>query len=85
MSKRTKSIRSECEMVSRKVEKETCFSSQAKLVWDFEFNLRKATTTRGPDLMLEEGQTKTKRICDMACSQENNLEIKTLEKRTNYR
>ena len=55
MSKRTKSIRSECEMVSRKVEKETCFSSQAKLVWDFEFNLRKATTTRRPDLMLEEG------------------------------
>ena len=60
-------------------------NSQAKLVWDFEFNLRKATTTRRPDLMLEEGQTKTIRICDMACSQENNLEIKTLEKRTNYR
>ena len=72
-------------MVSRKVEKATCFSSQVKLVWDFEFNLRKATTTRRPDLMLEEGQTKTIRICDMACSQENNIEIKRLEKRTNYR
>ena len=31
-------------------------NSQAKLVWDFEFNLRKTTTSRRPDLILEEKQ-----------------------------
>ena len=58
---------------------------QAKLVWDFEFNLRKTTTSRRPDLMLEEKQAKTIWICDMACPQVNNIEKKRLEKRTNYR
>ena len=28
-------------------------NSQAKLIWDFEFNLRKTTTSRRLDLMLE--------------------------------
>ena len=60
-------------------------NSQAQLVWDFEFNLRKTTTSRRPDLMLEEKQTKTIWICDMVCPQENNIEKKRLEKRTNYR
>ena len=32
---------------------------QAKLLWDFEFNLQKLTTSRRPDLMLKEKQTKT--------------------------
>ena len=60
-------------------------NSQVKLVWDFEFNLRKTTTSRRPDLMLEEKQTKTIWICDMVCPQENNTEKKRLEKRSNYR
>ena len=60
-------------------------NSQAQLVWDFEFNLRKTTTSRRPDLMLEEKQTKTIWTCDMVCPQENNIEKKRLEKRTNYR
>ena len=60
-------------------------NSQAKLVWDFKFNLRKTTTFRRPDLMLEEKQTNTIWICDMAYPQENNIEKKRLEKRTNYR
>ena len=34
-------------------------NSQTKLVWDFGFNLRKTTTSRRPDLILEEKQTKT--------------------------
>ena len=41
-------------------------SSQAKLVLDFGFNLRKMTTSRRPDLMLEEKQTKTIWICHVA-------------------
>ena len=48
--------------------------SQAKLVWDFQFILWKTTTSRRPDLMLEEKQTKTIWICDMTCPQENNIE-----------
>ena len=32
---------------------------QTKLLWDFEFNLQKVTTSRRPDLMLKEKQTKT--------------------------
>ena len=40
-------------------------TSQAKLVWDFEFNLRKATTSRRPDLILEEKKTKAMWICNM--------------------
>ena len=45
----------------------------------------KTTASRRPDLMLEEKQTKILWICDMACPQQNNIEKKRLEKRTNYR
>ena len=47
---------------------------QAKLVCDFEFNFRKTTTSRRPDLILEEKKKKNIWICDMACPQENNIE-----------
>ena len=60
-------------------------NSQATLVQDFKFDLRKAPTSRRPDLMLEEKQTKTIWICNMACLQQNNIEKKRQEKRTNYR
>ena len=59
-------------------------NSQAKPVWDFEFSLQK-TTSRRPDLMLEQKQTKTIGIFDVTCPQENNIEKKRLKKRTNYR
>lgn len=35
--------------------------------------------------MFEEKEMKTMQICDVACPQENNIEKKRLEKRTNYR
>ena len=60
-------------------------NSQAKLIWDFDFNLRKTTTSKRPDLMLEEKQTKTVWICDMVCTQKKNIENKRLEKGTHYR
>ena len=53
-------------------------NSQAKLIWDFEFNLQKKTTYRRPDLVLQEKQTKTIWICDVAYPQENNIEKKRL-------
>ena len=40
-------------------------SKDAKLVWDFEFHLRKTTTSRRPDLTLEDQQKKTIWICDI--------------------
>ena len=53
-------------------------NSQAKLIWNFEFNLQKKTTYRRPDLVLQEKQTKTIWICDVAYPQENNIEKKRL-------
>ena len=60
-------------------------NSQVKLVGDFEFNSRKTTISRRPDLMLEEKQTKIIWICNMACPQENDIEKKRLEERTSYK
>ena len=60
-------------------------NSQAKLIWDFEFNLRKTATSRGPDLMLEEKQTKTMDMWYGIPAEENIIEKKRLEKRTHYR
>ena len=86
MGKRARSIRSECEMVSKKVEKGTYFrelSSKASMgLW---VQIRKTATSRRPNLMLEEKQTKTMWLCDMACLQVDNIENKRLEKRTKYR
>ena len=58
--KRTESIRSEREMVSKKWNRVYVLeNSKTKLAWDFELNLRKTTTSRRPNLMLEEKQRKT--------------------------
>ena len=57
-------------------------NSNAKLVWDFEFNLRKTTTSRRPDLVLEDKEKKKIWICDMACLQQANIAAKRNEKVT---
>ena len=49
-----------------------------KLVWDFEFHLRKTTTARRPDLILELKADKKIWICDMACLQQNNIGAKRI-------
>ena len=56
-----------------------------KLVWYFEFNLRKTTTSRRLDLTLEDKEKQIFWICDMACPQENNIVTKLDEKRTKHR
>ena len=63
----------------------TLENDHAKLVWDLELNLRKTTTSRSPDLTLEDKEKKILWICDMACPQENNNVTKPDEKRTKYR
>ena len=56
----------------------------AKLVWDSKFHLRKTTTARGSDLILELKIDKIW-ICDTTCQQENNIGAKTAEKMTKNR
>ena len=58
---------------------------KVKLVWDFEFHLRKTTTARRPDLILELKTDKKIWICDMACPQQNNIGAKRTEKLKKYR
>ena len=59
-------------------------NDHAKLVWDFEYNSRKTTTSRRPDLTLEDKEKEILWICDMARPQENNTVTKRDEKRTKY-
>ena len=60
-------------------------NSNAKLVCDFEFNLQKTTTSRRPDLVLEDKEKKKIWICDMACPQQAKIAAKRNEKVTKYR
>ena len=60
-------------------------NERAKLVWNFEFKLRKTTTTRRPDLTIEDKETKKIWVFDMACLQQQHLETIRLEIFTNYR
>ena len=60
-------------------------NERGNLVWDLDFHLRKTTTTRRPDLILENKAKKKIWICDMACPQQRNIEAKRLEKLTKYR
>ena len=67
-------------------EREAVFENdKGKLVWDFEFNLRKTTTARRSDLILEDKEKKKIWICDMACTQQRNIETKRIKKLTKYR
>ena len=60
-------------------------NDKAKLVWDFEFHLRKTTTAGRPDLILELKIDKKIWICDMMFPQQNNIGAKRTEKTTKYR
>ena len=60
-------------------------NDKRKLVWDFEFNLRKTTKARRPDLILEDKEKKKIWLCDMACPQQRNIETERIEKLTKYR
>ena len=60
-------------------------NDKGKLVWDFEFNLHKTTTTRRPDFILEDKEKKKIWICDMGCPQQRNIKTKRIEKLTKYR
>ena len=54
-------------------------------MWDFEFHLRKTTTSRKPDLTHEDKAKKKIWICNMACPPQQNIEAKRLEKLTKHK
>ena len=43
-----------------------------KICWDFEFTMRKTTSARRPDVMIENDEEKKLWIVDMACPYEKN-------------
>lgn len=55
-----------------------------KMVWDFEYKLRKYNKSRRPDLTLEDRDGKHIWLVDMACPQEQNIEAKHREKLNKY-
>ena len=55
-----------------------------KMCWDFEYNLRKTTTARRPDVTIEDKNSKKILLIDMACPNENNIAEKRREKLTKY-
>ena len=57
----------------------------SKLFWDFKLNLRKTTTSGGPDLILEDKERRKILIYDVAFRQQANMTAKRREKLTKYR
>ena len=55
-----------------------------KMIWDFQFKLKKTEKARRPDLILEDHAEKTIYIVDMAVPMERNVVKKRRSKRTKY-
>ena len=59
-------------------------SGGKKLIWDFEFKMRREPTARRPDLALEDADSKRIWIVDMACPMDENIVEKFTEKLRKY-
>ena len=68
----------------QKWSKGTVLEKNGKICWDFEFTMRKTTSARRPDVMIENDEEKKLRIMDMACPYEKNIGEKHYEKLTKY-
>ena len=55
-----------------------------KICWDFEFTIRKTTSARRPDAMIENDEEKKLWIVDITCRNEKNIGEKHREKLTKY-
>ena len=83
MSDRTSADCQSNKVVQRKAGKRTCFREQrCEVGVGLRIPFKNTTTSRRPDLTLEDKQKKTIWICDMACPQERNIETKMNDKRT---
>ena len=59
-------------------------NERVKMAWDFEYQMRKESTARRPDVTIEYRDQKVIQLIDMACPSENNIHEKTNEKRQKY-
>ena len=79
-------IRQGVVLYEQRWDRRTVFENErAKLVWDFEFHLRKTTISRRPDLILKMKEDRKILICDMACPQQQNIDMKRMEQLMKYR
>ena len=53
-------------------------------MWEFEYTMSQSSAARRPDLTLEDNENKKILLCDMACPQERNIEMKIKEKMDKY-
>ena len=59
-------------------------NDKAKLIWDFEYRVRKTNKARRPDLVLEKKEEKSYGFVIKGCPHERNIEIKYKEKIIKY-
>ena len=59
-------------------------NEHVKMTWDFEYNMRKESTARRPDVTIEYKEKKIIHLVDMACPNEKNFLEKNKEKRQKY-
>ena len=62
----------------------TLENQRKKLIWDFEYCMRKTTSARRPDLTLEDLPERKIWPIDMACPSDSKIEDKLREKRSKY-
>ena len=55
-----------------------------KVKWDFEYNMRKESTAKRPDIPIEYKERKVIHLVDMACPNEKNVLEKNKQKRQKY-
>ena len=59
-------------------------NEDVKMTWDFEYQMRKESTARRPDVTIEYKEQKRIQLVDMACPSEKNVNEKMNEKRQKY-
>jgi hypothetical protein len=59
-------------------------NEKVKMTWDFEYQMRKESTARRPDVTIEYKEQKRIQLVDMACPSEKNVQEKMTEKRQKY-
>ena len=59
-------------------------NSKGKQLQEFEYKMSQSSAARRPDLTLEDKENKEILLCDMACPQEVNIEMKIKEKMDKY-
>ena len=59
-------------------------NGHVKISWDFEYNMRRESTARRPDVTIEYKERKIIQLVDMVCPSEKNVLEKNKEKKLKY-